>query len=277
MTMGQWALVAILAALLAEVLAGRHSNVYRRHDLLSTFSCMLLARVVTSPLAALLIAGVLSLALPHFSGALSDVPFWPSFAVLLLVEELCFYWVHRLAHDPKNHPFLYGMHRTHHAAPYLNVTVMARINIFWPFVVPTMWINGLALYLGMVEQAAALMLLILTWNTATHSDFLRWDNAFLKYRWSRKLLRVLQCVVVTPSMHHTHHGWGKDGKNYRNYATMLSFYDRLFGTQHIPQDRPAHYGLPGKDVHWTEEVFFPLVGKKGLIKHRAADAADASD
>jgi sterol desaturase/sphingolipid hydroxylase (fatty acid hydroxylase superfamily) len=264
MTLGQWALVAILAALLAEVLAGKHRNLYRRHDLLSTFSCILLGRL-TSPLAALAIAGTFALALPGFRGALADLPFWPSFLVLLVVEEFCFYWVHRMAHDPKNHPILYGMHRTHHASPYLNITVMGRINVFWHFIVPTAWVKGLAIYLGMLNQAGALMLLILAWNTATHSDYLRWDDLFLKYGWSRKLLRALQYVVVTPGLHHTHHGWGKDGKTYRNYATMLSFYDRLFGTLHVPEGRPAHYGLPGKDVHWTEEVFFPLVGKKGLI------------
>lgn len=277
MTLGQWALVAILAGLLAELLAGRHRNVYRKHDLLSTASCMLIARAVTSPLSSLLIAGVLSLALPSFSNVLSDIPFWSSFAVLLLLEEFCFYWVHRLAHDPKNHPILYGMHRTHHASPYLNITVMARINVFWPFVVPTVWVSGLAIYLGMIEQAAALMLVMLAWNTATHSDLLRWDDLFLKYGWSRKLLRAMQYVLITPSMHHTHHGWGKDGKNYRNYATMFSFYDRLFGTLHIPEGRPAHYGLPGKDVHWTEEVFFPLVGKKGLIKLRKEDAVKSAE
>lgn len=277
LTMGQWALVVILTALLVEVIAGRHRSVYRKHDLLSTAGCILLSRVVTSPLSALLIAGVLSLAVPQLSGALSDVPFWPSFLVLLLIEEFCFYWVHRLAHDPKNHPILYGMHRAHHASPYLNITVMARINVFWLFVVPTVWVNGIALYLGMFEQSASLMLLILIWNTATHSDYLRWDDAFLKYSWTRRLLRALQFVIVTPSLHHTHHGWGKDGKNYRNFATMLSFFDRLFGTLHIPEGRPAHYGLPGKDVHWTEEVLYPLVGKKGLIKPVRVDAESVAD
>ncbi len=264
MTAMQWALVIILLCLLAEVLAGKHRNTYRRHDLLATFGCLLLSRL-TVPLSALTIAGAFAVLLPSFRGALADIPFWPSFLALLLVEEFCFYWVHRLAHDPKNHPLLYGMHRTHHAAPYLNISVMGRVNIFWNFVVATAWVNGLAIYLGMLEQAAALMLLILVWNTATHSDFLRWDDWFLKREWSRKLLRAMQYVIVTPSLHHTHHGWGKDGKTYRNYATMLSFYDRLFGTLHIPEGRPQHYGLPGKDVHWSEEILFPLIGKKGLI------------
>lgn len=276
LTGGQWGMLFILGALLAEVLAGRHRDAYRRHDIVATVACFAMARLA-QPLAALLIATVFALALPGFRNALAGLPFWPSFAALLLIEEFCFYWVHRCAHDPIKHPYLHGMHRTHHAAPYLNITVMTRINTFWYFVVPTSWLSGLAIYLGMGAQAGTMLLLLLAWNTATHSDYLRWDDWFLKYGWSTKLLRALQLVLVTPSLHHTHHGWGKDGKTYRNYATLLSFYDRLFGTQHIPEGRPAHYGLPSKDVHWTEEVFFPLVGKKGLIGRKQTAEATASD
>lgn len=270
---GQWGVLFILAALTAELLAGRHRNAYRRHDILSTFGCFAMARLA-QPMAALMIAAVIAFLLPGFRGALADLPFWPSFLALLMIEEFCFYWVHRWAHDPIKHPILHGMHRTHHAAPYLNITVMTRINAFWYFVVPTVWVSGLAIYLGMGAQAGLMLLLLLAWNTATHSDYLRWDDLFLKYGWSTKLLRAIQFFLVTPSLHHTHHGWGKDGKTYRNYATIFSFYDRLFGTLHVPQGRPAHYGLPGKDVHWMEEILFPLVGGRRLIGRKGKSSTN---
>ena len=54
-------------------------------------------------------------------------------------------------------------------------------------------------------------------------------------------------------------GYGRDGKAFRNFGTIISLYDWIFGTLHIPEGRPSRYGLPGANAHWLEELFYPLV------------------
>lgn len=257
----QWVVIMIVVVLATEILSGWHKGIYRRHDLLVTGGCMLFSQL-TRPLSAMLYAGLFAFALPDYRGVLAGAPFWPSVVVLFLIAEFAFYWVHRMAHNPVRHPILYGLHRTHHSSKYLNVTVMARVNIFWTFVVPYAWVMGLAFYLGLEAASATVLGILLSWNALTHSA-LRWDDALAKTPWGARVLQAIEWVFITPRLHHTHHGYGKDGKTYRNYAVMITLWDRLFGTLHIPEGRPAHYGVPGKDKHWSEEIFFPFIRRRG--------------
>ena len=53
---------------------------------------------------------------------------------------------------------------------------------------------------------------------------------------------ALEWVVATPAFHHWHHTL--TGPINRNYASMLPWLDRVFGTHHLPPDRwPAQYGV----------------------------------
>ena len=258
MTLLQWVFILIVVVLVIEIIAGWHRGVYRREDWFVTGGCFLVNQLLR-PLVVWLQTSLLVLLLPGFAGALSGVPFWPGFLGILLVGEFCFYWVHRLAHQPVRLPLLWGLHRTHHSAKYLNVTVMSRVNVFWPFVVPFGWVTALALYLGMAPAAVLFFAVVLLWNTFTHSAF-RWDDLLVKNTFGRHLLTAIEWVFITPRLHHCHHGWGKDGKLFRNYATILSIFDRLFGTLYIPSGRPEKYGTPYKSEHWLGEIFYPLVG-----------------
>jgi sterol desaturase/sphingolipid hydroxylase (fatty acid hydroxylase superfamily) len=59
----------------------------------------------------------------------------------------------------------------------------------------------------------------------------------------------LEWVVATPAFHHWHHAhWHdtNDGPAYvnKNYAPMLPWVDRIFGTLYLPREmRPARYGM----------------------------------
>jgi sterol desaturase/sphingolipid hydroxylase (fatty acid hydroxylase superfamily) len=258
MGLGIYVAATLAGMLLIEVVAGRHKGIYNRNDLLTTALCLLFGTGMATYLSSFFIASALAWAIPQYRGRLSGAPFWPSFIVLFLVAELAFYWGHRLAHERIRLPGLWKLHRTHHAASYLNVTVMARVNIFWHFVVPTVYVTGTAIYLGMDKQVSVFMLLILSWNAFTHSDIL-WDAPLRKNPTSRKILNIVEHVFTSPNMHHTHHGYGTDGKLYRNFAVMFSFYDWIFGTIHIPKGRPAHYGVPGAEPVWYEQVFYPAL------------------
>ncbi len=251
--------LATVLMLTLELLAGRHKGVYRGRDRLVIVLCAAVS-AATRPMAALLVAAVLGLVLPQQRNALSSTPLWLAFPAVLLVTEFTFYWVHRWAHESQNTrwEWLWKLHRTHHSGGFMNVLLTLRVNPFWTFVVPYGWVLGGATWLGMEKAAALTLTTIYGWNLITHSAF-RADDWLRARPIGRQWLHAFEHVLVTPGIHHTHHGWGRDGKPYRNFATTLSMFDALFGTLHLPEGKPSHYGLPGPNAAWTEEVFYPLV------------------
>ena len=261
-------LAATAAILLAELALGRHKGVYGRGDYLVIGLCAVLNPLVSRALAGLVFALVFQTLLPGGRNALARLPLLPSFLVLYLIIEMGFYWGHRLAHEGQVKPrwrWLWKIHRTHHAGRYMNVLVTQRVALAWSFVVPTAWLMGLAVYLGQGEAAGWVVLCTFVWNLVTHSHF-RWDDALRRHRRFGPAFRGLEHIIISPGVHHTHHGYGKDGAMYRNYAVTFAFIDWMFGTLHIPAGRPSRYGVPGPQPHWAEEVFYPLV-------HRDPDPA----
>jgi len=254
-----WVAVLTVILLALEIAMGRHKGVYRKGDFPLVIGSFFLGRSVMAPLAIALIAGLYQWVFPpRLAGSLSEVPFWLAFPALMLAGEFVFYWVHRWAHQPQRFPVLWKIHRTHHSGRHMNVLLNFRLNLSWFFIIPSAWINGLALYLGMTEAVTAYVLALMIWNTVTHSNF-RWDDVVRRHAVFGPVFRGLEHIVVSPGIHHTHHGYGPDGKSYRNFCTILSFWDWVFGTLHIPEGRPARYGIPGSDPHWLEELFYPLV------------------
>ncbi|MFM2272771.1 MAG: hypothetical protein RL702_1836 [Pseudomonadota bacterium] len=253
-----WILLAAAALLVIELAQGRHRGVHRLQDF-----CIIAASIASSfvvrPLMAFLTALVIGFALPQGKGLFADAPFWPSFAVLLISAEFAQYWVHRWAHNSNRHPLLYGMHRTHHTAPYVNVTLLYRSNLCWAFIHPYGWLSALAIYLGQAQAAVLFYLSIMLWNTLTHSDW-RWDETIInRMPGGIHVVTAFELLFITPRIHHAHHGYGRDGTAYRNFNTLLSVFDRLFGTLYVPKARPWRYGVPGGEHHWVRQMLFPLV------------------
>lgn len=252
----KYVILATLVILALEGLTG-HLKGAKKRDFGLTALCFLTNSAITRPMAGLGIAAIVTAGLPAFAGAWSGMPLWQSFALNFLLMEFGFYWMHRWAHQGQRTAsrlsWLWKIHRTHHSADHLNVSVTMRQNIFWAFVVPNTWVVALAVYLGAGSGAALALLVIYGWNLLTHTHW-RWDEALLH----APAFRAFEHIIITPSMHHSHHGYGKDGKMYCNYAVMFAAYDWMFGTLHLPAGRPSRYGVPGERPHWAEEVFFPL-------------------
>ncbi|WP_298291767.1 sterol desaturase family protein [Novosphingobium sp.] len=263
-----------LLLLLTEIAAGRHRGIYRREDWLVIGLPALLNPLVSAPLAGFMVGSVAAFLFPGHAGALADIPLLPAYLGILLLAEFCFYWVHRLSHQGMKKGsrlrWLWKTHRTHHAGKYMNVLVTLRINPLWHFLVPTVWVTGFAVYLGQGTAALLVGVTIYGWNLITHSHF-RWDDAVRANPVAGPVFRLLEHIIVSPGVHHTHHGYGRDGATYRNFAVTFAFLDYLFGTLHIPDGRPAHYGLPGSEPHWSEEVFHPLIN---LDRRTATEAAE---
>lgn len=269
-----WVTAAMIVVLLAEIATGRHKGVYKdKSEFWLIGLNMALGRFLIAPAAAVVIALLWKTILPQYQNLLGGLSMWIALPVVLLVTEFCFYWVHRWAHEgAKDKTLLWMLHRTHHSARYMNVSVYMRLNMFWYVVIPNAWTMSLMIYLGMGNAAGIAILLLASWNILTHSHF-RWDDAVRSHRLFGPLFRALEHVVVSPGMHHTHHGFGKDGASYRNYGVMLSVWDWAFGTLYIPTGRPYRYGLPGHDAHWLEELAYPLVR---IPRKGKSDATPAS-
>jgi sterol desaturase/sphingolipid hydroxylase (fatty acid hydroxylase superfamily) len=269
-----WALALTVATLIAEIIAGRHRGIYSRDEIFINVSCISIG-LLLRPFGAVILASVISFALPMGKGALGGLPFWPSFVALVLIAELANYAVHRGCHELKGSrrfDWLWRMHRTHHTAEYVNVLLTYRVSPFWGLVGGLPWVATLGFYLGMTDATGAMLGVFMIWGIVTHSDF-RWDDWLRKRPAFAPMLRAIEHVIVTPGLHHTHHGFGKDGASYRNYGICLSIYDWAFGTLLIPSGRPARYGLPGKRPMWIDDALSPFeLGARISALRPAAEA-----
>ncbi|WP_324699376.1 sterol desaturase family protein [Novosphingobium sp. RL4] len=272
-SLGVWILGVTAVILVAELVAGRHRGVYSRSDWFVNGICIFVGAAIR-PLGAVAVAFVIGWLVPSGKGALSGMPFWPAVLAIVLVAEFANYWVHRLSHQLKGSrrfDWLWRMHRTHHTAKYVNVLLNFRISLFWSLVAGLTWAFSLALYLGLAKPAVVAIALFSFWGIFTHSDF-RWDITVRQHPVFGRLFRALEHVIVSPGMHHSHHGYGKDGGNYRNFGILLSIYDWMFGTLYIPEGRPFRYGIPGATPHWADDAFSPFNVGSMLGRKKASDA-----
>lgn len=153
----------------------------------------------------------------------------------VVVLDLADYWWHRANHRI---PFLWRFHRPHHVDTHMDVTTSLR---FHP---------GELLLSGLVKASWILAWGPSLWGFAIFEVMI---SAASQYHHSNidlpdavePALRLLQ---VTPRMHASHHS-AYSGSLDANFATIFSFWDRLFGTYVTPtSDHLAVQGLPyGRD------------------------------
>ncbi|MGE0741778.1 MAG: sterol desaturase family protein, partial [Hyphomonadaceae bacterium] len=188
----RYILLATLVIFVLEAVAGGLRGA-RWRDFGVTALCFATNSAITRPLAGLAIASLAALALPHYAGACAEAPLWLTFAVTLLAMEFAFYWMHRWAHEGQRAGSrlsgLWKLHRTHHSATHLNVSITMRQNIFWAFVVPNSWIIGASIYLGAGEGAALALIVIYSWNLLTHTNW-RWDAPLMRSKTFAPALRA---------------------------------------------------------------------------------------
>ncbi len=161
---------------------------------------------------------------------------WP---ILLLGEDLSYYWFHRAHHEIR---LFWAAHVNHHSSQYFNLSTALRQPWFTPFTGPVFWLP-LAL-LGFPPErilfAQALSLLYQFW---IHTEAVR------------RLPWPFEWLFNTPSHHRVHHG--KNARYLdRNHGGVLIVWDRLFGsfeTETEAESEPVHYGLT-HDI----ETFNPL-------------------
>ncbi len=155
-------------------------------------------------------------------------PWWLQLIEAQVIAEVGGYWGHRLAHEI---PFLWRFHAIHHSSEQLDWLAAARVHpVDQGF---TRLFAFVPLYLlGFSKSTFGALIVLETF----HAIFIH-ANVRLRFGWLEK-------IISTPAFHHWHHANGGPDVINKNYAGLLPWVDRLFGTHHLPTDRmPERYGI----------------------------------
>ncbi|MFI4950640.1 MAG: sterol desaturase family protein [Caulobacterales bacterium] len=166
-----------------------------------------------------------------YADAVEALPLGVKVVLGIFVSEIGAYWGHRLSHQT---PLLWRFHKVHHSPEQMDWMVNVRAH---PLDVVFTRLCGLApLYLlGLASPGGQGQLLPLIVSlVGTFWAF--FVHANLNWRFG-----PLEWLVATPHFHHWHHT--NDEHRDHNYAALLPFVDRLFGTHHLPSHWPPVYGV----------------------------------
>ena len=231
----------------------------KRQDAVVEVIGSLVLLAVTQPLAVAGGFALAHLAAPNSAGLLTGWPIVAQIALLLVCEDMMQYWWHRLAHTV---PWLYKLHRPHHEAEYMSVRIVYRNNIFYYLMMPSLWLSGALIYLGLGWVYAGYLVVKMAVIYGAHSTA-RWDAPLYRRRWLSPLMWVVERTVSTPATHAAHHGrHAADGlTHYKgNFGNLLFFWDVLFGTAKITRRYPEHYGVENlPPTTAAEQLLWPVV------------------
>jgi sterol desaturase/sphingolipid hydroxylase (fatty acid hydroxylase superfamily) len=229
--------VAVLITPLERLWPVRHQKIFRKaygHDLIYYFLSGLAPKV----LFLLPLSGVAAMAhrvAPvEYYLWLGDQPVWLRGLLALIVSEFGAYWGHRWSHEI---PLLWRFHALHHSAEEMDWLVNSRahpVDLLFTKVcglVP-MYLLGLAQPFGNHPDVVPLLVVVIgmAWTFFIHAN-VKW-----RFGW-------LEWVISSPAFHHWHHT--NDGPTVinKNYAAMLPWVDKLFGTFYLPKHMPGKYGI----------------------------------
>ncbi|MCK9902832.1 sterol desaturase family protein [Frankia sp. Cpl3] len=206
-----------------------------------------------------LLLGLLGLLGPALHAAVPEVlrrivlgqPGWLQFVILVLLADLANYAGRRALHEV---PVLWRLHAVHHSSTDLDWLSTSRghpldqiINLVVT-VVPVY-----AIGFDVTFSAAFLVF--------------QFYFPFLAHANTRIILRPLSSVFVTPAFHHWHHALEPAAVN-RNYGAVLSVWDWLFRTAHLPAAMPIRYGI-GQELpaSWLGQLAAPFRPRAGAVTH----------
>lgn len=167
---------------------------------------------------------------------------WWSFILCMLVYDFCRYWAHRVAHEQR---FWWASHITHHSSENYNFTVSFRLcwvdQVKLIFFLPVVVLGFNPILFFIVHQISVL------YQFWQHSELIRPMPAWVEF------------LFVTPTNHKIHHGKNEVYID-KNYGSLLTIWDRMFGTYVNPSEKPI-YGVkqPIKSMNPVYLVFHEYV------------------
>lgn len=251
-----WFVVVLSAALAIELLAvgWRSSSLKKilqfsgsvRNDL---FAIFLNISSIGNYIAIVMSFGLFYIAMKALRQAFGPDPLlhidnlWLATLAFVLLSDFMMYWFHRLAHRWQ---VLWDVHSYHHSAEEMTVISGSRehplffpISAFW-LLLPTVLFT---------RQPEVGLVFAFYFATRLHGLLIH-SNIASDWGW------LGRWVLVSPAMHRMHHGQASSFHN-ANFGSLLTLWDRLFGTWKDPSgvDIPAiKVGLadmPGDKLPWV--------------------------
>jgi len=176
-------------------------------------------------------SGTLSLVYSHvFGGHVIDLDHWlgrfGAVVVAFVIADFLAWFSHYLRHRV---PTFWYFHAVHHAARQLNVLTDWRVHFMEAVISATIVVLP-ARALGLDTVAATELAIATTYFTAFSHTAVRTN------------LGPLRWLLVTPQSHRVHHSDAPEHID-KNFATVFSVWDRLFGTQYLGEDEYPSTGI----------------------------------
>lgn len=152
---------------------------------------------------------------------------WWSFIILFFLDDLSYYWFHRVSHECR---LFWASHVVHHSSQHYNLSTALRQTwsggfysfIFW------CWLPLLGFHPGLIILQMSVSLIYQFWIHTEAID---------------KTPKWFEAVFNTPSHHRVHHGSNPLYLD-KNHAGILIIWDKLFGTfQPELKSEKVVYGL----------------------------------
>jgi sterol desaturase/sphingolipid hydroxylase (fatty acid hydroxylase superfamily) len=222
----------VLTALLETFLPFRQFASSTRRRWTSNLVLFAVSSVVVA-LAFQVSAVVLSISVRNASHGLLNrwsLPYFAQFLIAFAFLDLTSYGLHRTFHA---FGFLWRVHEVHHAESDLDLTTGFR---FHPL--ESLASQGVLLLTILLLGPPPVAVIFGTMATVLE-DFFQHANL----RFPEPLDRILRTVIVTPAMHRVHHLEQVPLRN-KNFGTIFSFWDRIFGTYAVQESsEEACFGL----------------------------------
>jgi sterol desaturase/sphingolipid hydroxylase (fatty acid hydroxylase superfamily) len=184
---------------------------------------------------------------------------WAGLALDLLLLDLFIYWWHRANHEVQA---LWRFHEVHHLDARMDATTAVRFHV--GEVAMSALARACVIVAAEIPLTSVLVFetLVLLSSLFHHADI----------RLPPRLERALAWVVVVPSHHRVHHHAVRADTD-SNYATLLSVWDRVFGSRR-PWLPPGgvRFGVEGReDLPLPRLLGRPFAGHPAETRGRPAD------
>lgn len=145
-----------------------------------------------------------------------ELPFWANVILTIVFMDFMLYVWHLLNHEM---PLLWRFHRVHHSDMNMDVSTATRFHI-GELAISAVIKVGLISFLGANIISLVIFETLLNLTSQFHHSSIRAPHWFEKIYW---------IAFVPPSMHRIHHSVVIKERD-RNYGTIFSIWDRIFGT-----------------------------------------------
>ncbi len=177
----------------------------------------------------------------------------------LLLLDLWIYWWHRANHSL---PFLWRFHEVHHLDRMLDTTSSVRFHFVELLLSALVRVPVIVIFAVDPLSIFVFSLLVLAAAGFQHSNIRLPDG----------LERALSRLIITPSIHWVHHHRVRPDTD-SNYGTVLSVWDRLFGSRSATERTPEmEIGTEGRE---EKNLTALLIDPLGLSISRSQRSAPA--